>query len=85
MPKGTAMEMLTPRDDTNTKSPSLFIEPPSLTNLQEQVTRAARFHHPIGVHRITAARLLMPHDYQPNVQLAYLEKWNLVGLQQADT
>jgi hypothetical protein len=63
MPKGSVMEMLTPRDDT--RSPALFVEPLPLSNTGEQAARATLYHHPIGVRRITAIQLISPKTYQP--------------------
>ncbi len=75
MPKGTAIEILTARDDT--KSPSFFIEPPVLAVKEEanrkidkndpnKVSLASdRFQHPIGVERITAIQIIRPKEYQP--------------------
>jgi hypothetical protein len=36
--------------------------------------RAARFHHSIGVHRVTSICLVSPKTYQPIEPLTYLEK-----------
>jgi len=58
MPKGAEMIMLTPREDT--RSPALYIEPRALTDQNKQAALAARFHHPLGVHRITSVRLVSP-------------------------
>jgi hypothetical protein len=82
MPKGSVMEMLTPRDDT--RSPALFIEPRALTNTAEQINRAALYHHSIGVHRISAIRLMPPKTYQPIAGLTYLEKQNLLTIGHGD-
>ena len=81
MPKGTAIEILTARDDT--KSPSFFIEPPVLA-VDEQKNRK-RFEnrsnnaspasdHPIGVERITAIQIIRPKEYQPVAAFTYLKK-----------
>jgi hypothetical protein len=79
MPLGTAIEILTPRDDT--KSPSFFIEPPVLAvkeesnrGLPENDPKRAFFQHPIGVERITEIRLVRPTEYQPIAAFAFLEK-----------
>src|SRR5438552_14138771 len=79
MPKGTAIEILTARDDT--KSPSFFIEPPVLAvkeeanrKLAENDPKRAAFEHPIGVERITELRLVRPKGYQPVAAFTYLEK-----------
>src|SRR6266568_431237 len=78
MPPGTAIEILTPRDDT--KSPSFFIEPPVLA-VKEEANRKIdnkdpkreAFQHPIGVERVTEIRLVRPKAYQPVVAFTYLE------------
>lgn len=82
MPKGSAMEMLTPRDDT--LSPALFIEPRALTDTGEQATRASLYRHPIGSRRITAVRLLSPKTYPPIASLKYLQKQHLLSIKQGD-
>lgn len=82
MPKGSAMEMLTPRDDT--RSPALFIEPRALTDTGEQATRASLYRHPIGSRRITAVRLLSPKTYPPIASLKYLQKQHLLSIKQGD-
>jgi Glyoxalase-like domain len=77
MPKGSAMVMLTPRDDT--RSPALFVEPPALTNSAEQAARGSLYHHPIGARRITAIRLISPKTYQPIASLTYLQEQHLLS------
>jgi hypothetical protein len=79
MPNGTAIEILTARDDT--KSPSFFIEPPVLTvkeeanrKITENDPKRAVFQHPIGVERVTAIELIRPKGYQPVAAFTYLEK-----------
>src|SRR4029077_856062 len=79
MPKGTAIEILTARDDT--KSPSFFIEPPVLAvkeeanrELAENDPKRAAFEHPIGVERITAIQIIRPKEYQPVAAFTYLEQ-----------
>ena len=79
MPKGTAIEILTARDDT--KSPSFFIEPPVLAvkeeanrKLPENDPKRANFQHPIGVERITSIQIIRPKEYQPVAAFTYLEK-----------
>ena len=79
MPKGTAIEILTARDDT--KSPSFFIEPPVLAVKEEANRKTAEddpkramFQHPIGVERITAIQIISPKEYQPVAAFTYLEK-----------
>jgi len=76
MPKGSVIEMLTPRDDT--RSPALFIEPHALSDTKEQAARAALYHHSIGVRRMTGVRLVSPKTYEPIEALRYLEKQGLV-------
>ena len=82
MPKGAEMVMLTPREDT--RSPALYIEPRALTDQDKQAALAARFHHPLGVHRITSVRLVSPKTYQPIESLEYLQKQKIVGLRQSE-
>ena len=82
MPKGSAMEMLTPRDDT--RSPALFIEPRALTDTGEQAARASLYHHPIGSRRITAIRLISPKTYQPIASLKYLQTQHVLSIKQGD-
>ena len=82
MPKGTAIEILTARDDT--KSPSFFIEPPVLAvkdeanrkidNANPTRTASPASAHPIGVERVTDIQLIRPKEYQPVAAFAYLEK-----------
>src|SRR5438876_4601793 len=77
MPAGTAIEILTARDDT--KSPSFFIEPPVLAVKEEGKTdkndpKVGAVQHGIGVQRITEIRLVRPKGYQPVPAFAYLEK-----------
>jgi len=79
MPKGTAIEILTARDDT--KSPSFFIEPPVLAvkeeanrKLAENDPKRAAFEHPIGVERISAIQIIRPKEYQPVAAFTYLEQ-----------
>jgi hypothetical protein len=76
MPKGTAIEILTARDDT--KSPSFFIEPPVLAvNEKAKIDNASSARtpdHPIAVERVTEVRLVRPKEYQPVAAFTYLEK-----------
>ncbi len=77
MPKGTAIEILTARDDT--KSPSFFIEPDVLAvkekgKIDKTDPKAGALQHEIGVQRITEIRLVRPKEYQPVAAFAYLEK-----------
>jgi hypothetical protein len=67
MPKGTAIEILTARDDA--KSPSFFIEPPELAAKNNRMAA----HHPIGVQRVTAIQLVRSTGYQPVAAFTYLE------------
>jgi hypothetical protein len=77
MEPGTAIEMLTPRDDT--KSPSISVHPhavsddPALDVSRSELRAAGAMRQPNGVKRITAARLLMPPDYQPTEAVKFLE------------
>jgi len=78
MPAGTAIEILTARDDT--KSPSFFIEPPVLAvkeeanrKLAENDPKRSKFKHPIGVERVTAIQIIRPKEYQPVAAFTYLE------------
>jgi hypothetical protein len=82
MPKGTQMEMLTPRDDT--RSPALFIEPRELSDPREQAARASKFHHPNGCRRMTSVRLVSPRSYEPIPVLAYLEEQHVVAVTPGD-
>jgi len=70
MPKGTAIEILTAREDT--KSPSFFIEPAVLA-VKEEANRQIASDHPIGVERVTEVRLVRPKEYQPVAAFTYLE------------
>jgi hypothetical protein len=75
MPKGTAIEILTARDDT--KSPSFFIEPDVLAVKEKAKIdpnkASPASDHPIGVERITAIQLIRPKEYQPVAAFTYLE------------
>ncbi len=78
MPKGTAIEILTARDDR--KSPSFFIEPSVLAvkeeanrKLGENDPKRSKFKHPIGVERVTAIQIIRPKEYQPVAAFTYLE------------
>jgi len=82
LPAGSAIEMLTPREDT--ASPSLFVSPRALSDQGEQAARASRFRHPIGVDRITAVRLICPKTYQPIAPLSYLKTMHVLDLQQGE-
>jgi hypothetical protein len=78
LPRGSAIEMLTPRDDTT--SPSMFISPAALSDPMQQAARFARFGHSNGVHRITGVRLLTPAAYQPISALQFLETANVLSV-----
>ena len=82
MPKGSKMEMLTPRDDT--RSPALFVEPRSLTDPGEQAARGSLYHHPIGSRRITAIRLISPKAYHPIASLEYLKAQHVLSIKKGD-
>ncbi len=90
LPAGSAIEMLTPRDDT--QSPSLFISPRELAMDEATVLKAIKsgspqasmYRHANGVHRVTAIRLLSPKTYQPIEPLTYLQKLKLVDLGQSE-
>jgi hypothetical protein len=89
MPAGTAIEILTPRDDT--KSPSFFIEPPVLTvseeanrKLAENDPKRALFQHSIGVERITNIGIIRPREYQPIAPFAYLEKTGVIKAEEGN-
>jgi len=90
MPAGSGIEILTARDDT--KSPSIFVEPPALgvdeakniAAIQMKSTDSAVFQHPLGVQRITAVRLVSPSKYQPAPAVSYLEKLGVVTVQSGD-
>ncbi|HEY7402487.1 MAG TPA: VOC family protein [Candidatus Angelobacter sp.] len=90
LPAGSAIEMLTPRDDT--KSPSLFIGPKELLGDEAAIVKAihsgspqaSMYIHPNGVHRVTAMRLLSPKTYQPIEPLTYLEKLKVFDSGQND-
>ena len=76
MPKGTAIEILTARDDT--KSPSFFIEPAELavkTRVKANSNDSSKASdHPTGVERVTDIRLIRPKEYQPADAFKYLEQ-----------
>jgi Glyoxalase-like domain len=80
MPSGSALEMLTPRDDS--RSPSLFIAPRTMADSTEQAARGARYQHPIGVHDITAVQILSPRTYEPIESLEYLKNQGVLMLKQ---
>lgn len=72
MPKGTAIEILTARDDT--KSPSFFIEPEVLAVKEKTNTASPARTHPSGVEKITAIQLIKPKEYQSVAAFTYVEK-----------
>jgi hypothetical protein len=78
MPKGSVMEMLTPRDDT--RSPALFVEPSALADSAEQAKRGALYRHPNGSRRLTAIRLTAPGGYEPIAALKFLQERGLVSV-----
>lgn len=90
LPPGSAIEMLTPREDT--KSPSLFISPRELNMDEAAVLKAinsgspgaAMYRHANGVHRVTAIHLVSPRTYEPIESLTYLEKLKVLELTQDD-
>ena len=82
LPAGSAIEILTTRDDT--QSPSLFVAPRVLTGLDEQATRASRYQHSIGVQRITGIRLISPKTYKPVPALTYLKQMGVIGVDQGE-
>lgn len=82
LPAGSAIEMFTPRDDST--SPSLFVSPRALADTAEQAARASRYQHEIGVHRVTAVRLITPKVYQPIEPLTYVQKQRVLDMEQGD-
>jgi hypothetical protein len=82
---GSAIEILTPRDDTT--SPSLFLSPKYLAVDESANRKAARrsskaaaiFKHPIGVERMTAIRLVSPRAYNPIEALTYLQNAGIIA------
>lgn len=88
LPAGSAIEILSPRDDT--RSPSLFISPRVLTvnekanleTIRSGSSTALQYGHPIGVHRVTAIRLVSPTTYRPIEPLTYLQKLGVLGVEQ---
>jgi hypothetical protein len=87
MPKGTAIEILTARDDT--KSPSFFIEPDVLAvkekgNTGKNDSKVGASQHRIGVQRITKIQLVRPKGYQPVTAFVYLEKAGILQSSQGN-
>lgn len=83
LPKGSAIEMLTPRGEVI--SPSFFISPRELSvhdeanrKLDKNHSKAAVFEHPIGVERITGIGLVRPKNYQPVPAFTYLEETGIL-------
>jgi hypothetical protein len=72
MQKGTAIEILTARDDM--ESPSFFIEPDVLAVKEQTNTASPAWTHPIGVERVTAIQIIRPKEYQPVPAFNYVEK-----------
>lgn len=82
MPKGSAIEILSARDDT--RSPSFFIEPPVLAvseeanrKLPDHDPKRAVFRHSLGVERVSEISIVRPKEYQPVPAFTYLEKEGL--------
>lgn len=83
LPSGSAIEILTTRDDT--KSPSLFLTPRALAVDPKTDAKGARgpasvFVHPLGVKRLTGVRLVAPAAYKAVEPLEYLRKAGVIGL-----
>jgi hypothetical protein len=86
MPPGSVITMLTPREDL--VSPSLSIHPRSLPvppDANERLIRdrdgnADLLVHPIGVHDVTAVRIVSPRGYTPIRALRYLRDERILGL-----
>lgn len=81
LPKGSAIEILTPRDDST--SPSLFVTPRALAVDEKMNGKTAdrpssSLVHGVGVHRVTGVHLTSPTTYKPIAPLDYLQKLNLV-------
>jgi hypothetical protein len=70
-----------PRWKAQDFGPALFIEPSAL---MEQTARGARDHHLIGVHRISAVRLVAPKSYQPIEGLKYVQGQHVVRIASGD-
>lgn len=82
LPAGSAIEILTARDDT--KSPSLFITPRALAVDPKSDAKGARgpgsvFVHPLGVKRLTGVRLIVPPTYKAVEPLEYLTNAGVIG------
>lgn len=80
---GTAIEILTPRDDKT--SPSLFISPPDLSAKDKEANRnssgaAAKSKHMIGVKQVTDIRLISPRKYRRIEALKYVQNAGIMSL-----
>ena len=90
LPAGSAIEMLTPKEDS--KSPSLFISPRELVMDEAAVLKtinsgsasASIYRHRNGARRVTAIRIVSPKTYEPIEPLVYLEKLKVLNLGQDD-
>lgn len=71
MPKGSAIEILTARDDA--KSPSFFIEPDVLA-VKEKAQADKSSDNLLGVERVTAIQIIRPKQYQPVPAFTYVEQ-----------
>jgi hypothetical protein len=88
--KGTAIEMLTPRDDA--KSPSFFTIPEYLAvnelanwkSAHHNSKSAKKFSHQIGVERITGIRFISPQGYEPIEAFTYLQNLGIIALDKSD-
>jgi hypothetical protein len=84
MEPGTAIEMLTPRDDT--RSPSVSIHPhpvsenPALDTSRTHLREAGALEQPNGVRRLTRVRLIAPIGYEPTEALRYLDRTGALSL-----
>ncbi|HWW62171.1 MAG TPA: VOC family protein [Thermoanaerobaculia bacterium] len=88
MAPGTSLEVLTARDDT--KSPSVSVHPgavsedPARDIGRRELRAAGAMNQPNGVKRVTAARIIMPADYQPVAALTYLQSTRVLALGRGD-
>jgi len=78
----SSMEMLTPRDDT--QSPSLSVSARDATDMREQAARASLYRHPLGVHKITGVTLIAPKAYQPIPPLTFVQSEGAVNVAQGE-
>ncbi|MBF6023338.1 VOC family protein [Lysobacter niastensis] len=74
---GTAIEILTPRDDR--VSPSLFVVPGYLA-VSADASRAVP-RHPLGVRKVTSVRVTTPPGYVPIDAMRYYTSLGLVQTQ----